>query len=343
MAHARALNRSTSTPRPLGATRGKCSATIVVLACVIGGGGIGCHGSSLRSEALVPGAPGVATPATGSPRPDDLMATASRFESDLSRQVAVATPVAVHPSASPVSNEGLFAEVPVACEGSYEVDVSFGLGLAFPGNQDLKFKRSNAAGALIDNLFTRDVTENVPLIETLSVDVWRTRGFLADFGLRLTGAHWKTRVKANSFEDQLPGGGTSPVPPFDTLDEDRLAVYVSLEKRFWLARDGAPAEASPYAYLGVGVGYAYADVTHGEAQWGSSLEGYAGFSVPVADRLRVRIEGLLLVAHDVDLTRSYTDWRAETSGIRTSLPNAKNFAHLDTWFLAMTIGVEYRL
>ena len=340
MAHARNSDRSRRNRHAsVSAANRRRAIGVAVVVLAVGGGAVGCHSAAVRRDLGPTLAADVAPPPTAAFTGDGKQA---QFERGPVRAMAVAMPVSARAARPPVTTSfvPLWAEAPVATEGDFEVDVGVGLGIALPGNQDLKFKRKNAAGDLIDNLFTRDVTEHPSIVESADVEVWRTRGFLADFGLRASAVHWNTRVKANTFVDQLPGGGTSPVPPFDTLDEERLGVYLCVEKRFWLARDGVPASESPYAYLGFGGGLAHSVVTHGETNWASSLEANVGFSLPVADRLRLQIEGLFLVAHDVDLTGPNLDWQAETSGIRTRF---HNYAHLDTWFLAVTIGIEYRL
>ena len=73
--------------------------------------------------------------------------------------------------------------------------------------------------------------------------------------------------------------------------------------------------------------------------WGPALAACVGVSVPLADRLRVSIEGRLLVTHDVDVRGYPKDWHVDTSGT----PTIVGQAHLDTRFYALTMGIELRL
>jgi opacity protein-like surface antigen len=218
-------------------------------------------------------------------------------------------------------------------EAGYDVSIGVAAGVVFSGAQDLKFKRYSAGGVLTDFLFSDDLDVSPDHIETLDVTAWRTKGKLDGFGVRLEAMRWSTYATAKSFEDRL--GTSAPVPPFDSVEQDRFGVFATLAHRWSLSRE-TEARDGAYVFAGLGYGEVHTRVSHGDAGWRLGFEAYAGVAFPVLPDVRLRIEGKFIITKDDDVQGTSTDWKVDTSGKRLW-----GHSTFDTRFYALTVGVEF--
>lgn len=219
-------------------------------------------------------------------------------------------------------------------EAGYDVSVGLAAGVVFSGAQDLKFKRYSAGGVLTDFLFSDDLDVPADHLESIDAWVWKTKGSLDGFGVRLEAMRWSTRATAKSFVDRL--GTSAAAPPFQSVDQNRFGVFASVAKRWSLSSD-IGAEDAPYAFVGLGYGEVHTSVTHGDEVWRLGFEAYAGVTFPLLQDVRLRIEGKFIITKDDDVQGTSTDWKVDTSG-----KQLWGHSTFDTRFYALTVGLEFR-
>lgn len=209
-------------------------------------------------------------------------------------------------------------------------------GPSLPEKQDLKIKRFDRAGTLLDDLFSPDVDTATEFFASLHGGLWVERGPLRDWGFEAQFMHWTTRAAADALAPKPGHVSTGERPPFDSVDQRRYALFGCLERRVFLPR--AFDVAGAYAFFGVGGGVVHTVVDHGPKDWAPGAEAFAGIAIPVSERVRVRLDVRWITTHDADSKGTSESWRVDTSG-RPSWPHSP---HFDTRFVVPQLGVEIR-
>jgi hypothetical protein len=188
-------------------------------------------------------------------------------------------------------------------------------GLTFGGDQDIMIVDRN--GSALSN----DMRAAIGPVGGVTSTFWWSH-----FGLQLDALYWGTSAQA-----ALPGSLKRV-----QVNQDRGAVLMSLMGRLSFGES-----RGPFAYGGLGGGFAVIGVDPGQTAVGPGVGALAGVAIPMTPHFRVRMEVRYLLTHDSD-PKAGRGVSTEISGGRGLNPGRALFGpHLDTEFVPLLIGLDY--
>lgn len=225
-------------------------------------------------------------------------------------------PSGAHPFRAAWLAAALALIAPAGARGEQTLGVTGGAALGL--SQDVRV--SEGSGPTRTVATTEGTGVAVGPLGGLTYTLWG-----ANWGLQLEGLYWRTSVQADR-----PGGGEVRV------DQERAVALLSVLGRLHL-RDRGGA----FGYLGAGVGVVVTGVSPGQTEVGPGVGALAGVALPLAGRLRLRLEARYLVTADVDAGTG-SGLQAETSGHSAgNLGHLLFGPHLDAQFVPILIGLDW--
>lgn len=197
-----------------------------------------------------------------------------------------------------------------------QAESSVGLtgGLTFAGDQDIMIVDR------IGSARSNDVSAAIGPVGGVTPTFWWHH-----FGFQLDALYWGTSAAA-----VLPGSLKRV-----QVNQDRGAFLMSLMARLRLQPGG------PFAYAGLGSGFAVIGVGPGQTSVQPGVSALAGFAIPVMQNFRIRTEVRYLLTHDSD-PKAGRGISTEVSGGGGANPGRAVFGpHFDTQFVPLLIGLDY--
>ncbi len=197
-------------------------------------------------------------------------------------------------------------------------------GVTLVGEQDVKLVRFGADRELVALDERRGEEPSPGPLAGLTLTAWGVPW--PWLGVQLDGLYWTSTTTVTGPADGARLG----------IDQARAAFLLSVLGR--VALDDA---RGAFFYGGLGGGLVWSRVSPGGDDLGPGVGVVAGVAVPLAARVRLRVELRYLVAPDVDAS-ARPGLRAETSGSADGNPAHTLFGpHLDTQFVPLLVGLDW--
>ncbi len=209
------------------------------------------------------------------------------------------------------------------------LETGLSLGVGIPGDQDLKMKRNDASGGLVDFLFTDTPEEQPGVLVGGHASLFGRRGITRSLGLRCDLLYWQHDVVLGPLEDRLVPASSGEPFPFDRISQGRLGLMLGLVGRLRLGH-------RLRADVGLGGGGVHTWVRQGHRGWGYGFQILGGLATPIGSGRRLRLDFRYLLAPEADPPAAES-WRVEVSGT----PYWPYLAHHDTRYFMLSLGIEF--